>query len=113
MECRSVPRVAKIQFDGMQFPRDIGGANWGNGMTTRTTLKILAAIFCLGTMAAFPAVTSNETPKFDELYRLLRSNLKSISAEELDRAASRGLLEQLHSQVVLVANANSPSAGSS
>jgi hypothetical protein len=76
-------------------------------------MKIWAAMFYLGTLAAFAAVTPNEAPRFDELYRLLKSNLKSISAEELDRAAARGLLEQLHAQVVLVTNAGAASAESS
>lgn len=43
-----------------------------------------------------------ELPKFDELYKLVRSNLTSLSAEDLDRAATQGLLNQLPSQVQLV-----------
>ncbi len=49
-------------------------------------------------------VPTNQLPKFDEVYKLLRSNLKSINADELDRAAVKGLLEELPAQVSLVTN---------
>lgn len=50
-----------------------------------------------------PAST-NPLPKFDEIYQLLRSNLKAVKADDLDRAAVKGLLEELPGQVSLVTN---------
>ena len=48
--------------------------------------------------------STNTLPSFDELYQLLRKELKSLSAEELDRAAVRGLIRELPNQVLLVTN---------
>ena len=49
-------------------------------------------------------VPTNQLPKFDEVYKLLRSNLKAVSADDLDRAAVKGLLEELPAQISLVTN---------
>lgn len=43
-------------------------------------------------------------PSFDELYKLLRSNLSDMSAEELDHAAVRGLITELQPRVMLMTN---------
>ena len=59
----------------------------------------------LGIVGHAPAETANPLPKFDEVYQLLRANHQGLSGEELDRAAVRGLLSELQSQVVLVTNA--------
>jgi C-terminal processing protease CtpA/Prc len=48
------------------------------------------------------AATGGAPPKFDEVYQLLRSNLDGVSQAELDRAAVKGLLEQLPGQAMLV-----------
>jgi C-terminal processing protease CtpA/Prc len=51
--------------------------------------------------AAFAAAT-NDLPKFDEVYQLLRANLNGTSEADLNRAAVRGLLAQLSSDAMLV-----------
>ena len=48
-------------------------------------------------------------PKFDEIYQLLLTNSSGLTETELNRAAVKGLLDQLQSRVVLVAN-TSPDA---
>ena len=53
-------------------------------------------------------------PSFEEVYQLLRTNLEGVSQPDLDRAAVKGLLEQLPGQAMLVEsesnNAAAPSA---
>src|SRR4051812_9509290 len=45
------------------------------------------------------AVPANQKlPAFDEIYKLLRTNLGGVSEGDLDRAAVKGLLHQLQSQ---------------
>lgn len=60
------------------------------------------------------AGAANDLPNFDEVYRLLRSNLNNTSKQELNDAAVRGLLSQLSSNAVLVGAeaANGASAAS-
>jgi len=58
---------------------------------------VLAAGVCQVQSAA-----TNELPPFDEVYRLLRSNLAGVKEEDLNRAAVEGLLTQLESRVTLV-----------
>ena len=45
---------------------------------------------------------TNETPDFKEVYDLIRSNLAGQTDADLNQAAVRGLLDQLHSKVGLV-----------
>ena len=68
--------------------------------------KQLILFSCLfGIVVHAPAQTAGSLPAFDEVYQLLRANHKSLSVEELDRAAVSGLLSALQSQVLLVTNA--------
>ncbi len=55
-------------------------------------------------MAAGAAVggSTNELPKFDEIYQLLRAHLNGASEADLNRAAVKGLLAQLKSGAMLV-----------
>ncbi len=50
---------------------------------------------------------TSETPSFQEVYSVLRSNLTRLSETELNRAAVTGLLNELKGQVVLVTNETS------
>ena len=60
-------------------------------------------VFCLLLTASIGAAApTTAPPKFDEVYQLLRDNLKGVSLADLDRAAVKGLLEQLPGQVMLV-----------
>lgn len=45
---------------------------------------------------------TNDLPKFDEVYQLLRSNLNHTTEADLNAAAVRGLLSQLSSNAMLV-----------
>ena len=69
------------------------------------------ALFCslLGTITATALGAPDSLPPFDQLYKALRSNLSGLAPEELDRAATRGLLNELQSRVTLITN----SAGAS
>lgn len=64
-------------------------------------------------MGHAPAQTDGALPAFDEVYQLLRANHKNLSGEELDRAATIGLLSALQSQVVLVTNATDTTVAAS
>lgn len=46
-------------------------------------------------------------PKFDEVYQLLLTNSSGLTETELNRAAVKGLLNELQSRVVLVTHASS------
>ena len=59
----------------------------------------------LGIAGPTPAETATPLPKFDEVYQLLRANHSGLTGDELDRAALKGLLNELQSQVLLVTNA--------
>ncbi len=48
------------------------------------------------------ADVTNTAPDFNEVYDLIRNHLAGQSADELNKAAVRGLLEQLHAKVSLV-----------
>jgi hypothetical protein len=67
-------------------------------------LKIKHCLFISCWLAACPAWagTTNELPKFDEVYQLLRANLNGSSEADLNRAAVEGLLAQLKSSAMLV-----------
>ena len=56
------------------------------------------------------ASSTNELPKFDEVYQLLRANLNGVSDADLNRAAVQGLLAQFQSSAMLV---GSPAADTS
>ena len=59
-----------------------------------------------------PAAEPVAPASFPEIYNLIRSNLAGAKPEELDRAAVRGLLQQLQPQVILAAKTPAtPSAG--
>lgn len=68
---------------------------------------LAVAVAVTGTMR----VASAEMPDFDELYRLIRSNLVGVTEAELNQAAVEGLLTQLHSQVQLLTNATPTQSG--
>ncbi|MGI8965123.1 MAG: S41 family peptidase [Limisphaerales bacterium] len=64
-------------------------------------MKVLRVIFyLLFSMTASEAAT-NEPPKFEEFFKLLRTNLTGVSENELNRAAVRGLLNELRPLVSL------------
>lgn len=50
---------------------------------------------------------------FQEVYDLLKANLAGTSEAELDRAAVRGLLDQLHGKVTVVGERAAPEATNS
>ncbi len=52
--------------------------------------------------AGLRADVTNAAPDFKEVYDLIRTHLAGESAADLDRAAVKGLLTQLHSKVSLV-----------
>lgn len=45
-----------------------------------------------------------DVPKFDEIYKLLQQHMIGLKAEELDRAATRGLLSEMKGRVAIVTN---------
>ncbi len=53
------------------------------------------------TTTAGSAAPADVPLKFDEVYQLLRTNLQGVSQVDLDRAAVKGLIEQLPGQVTL------------
>jgi C-terminal processing protease CtpA/Prc len=67
-------------------------------------LKIKHCVSILFSLAACAAVagSTNELPKFDEVYQLLRAHLNGASEADLNRAAVEGLLAQLKSGAMLV-----------
>ena len=58
-------------------------------------------LFCLAACAGW-ASSTNELPKFDEVYQLLRANLNGSSEADLNRAAVEGLLARLKTGAMLV-----------
>jgi C-terminal processing protease CtpA/Prc len=48
------------------------------------------------------ASLTNDLPRFEEVYKLLRENMGGVSASELDQAAMKGLIHQLQPQALLV-----------
>ncbi|HXT38520.1 MAG TPA: S41 family peptidase [Candidatus Angelobacter sp.] len=54
---------------------------------------------------------TNEAPHFQELFRLLRTNLPDVSEEDLNRAAVQGLLNQFYPRVILSTNSPTTDAG--
>lgn len=66
--------------------------------------KLALAFFLFISSIHSQADPTNSLPKFDDLFRLLKQNVIGITGEELDQAATRGLLRELDSQVLLVTN---------
>ena len=75
------------------------------GRRTHLNFNILNTrnlVFCFLLAATVGrAAPPGDPPKFEEVYQLLRSNLDGVSQADLDRAAVKGLLEQLPGQVML------------
>jgi len=46
---------------------------------------------CLITLLSFSAFADSNSPPFQELYNLLRTNLSGVSEADLNRAAVQGL----------------------
>jgi hypothetical protein len=65
-------------------------------MKTRTVIVCVMLAAGLGR-----AASTNPAPKFGEVYQVLSTNLEGVSPEELNRAAVRGLLDQLGARVSL------------
>jgi C-terminal processing protease CtpA/Prc len=65
--------------------------------------SILAAAAGLNFSAAAQSDT-NQVPKFDEVYKLLREHFGAMNSEQLDAAIVRGLLDELKPQVLLVSS---------
>lgn len=70
--------------------------------------------FLLGLLPLFPPglpgaenVPANTLPKFEEFYPLLKKELKTLTAEQIDQAAVRGLLQELQNQVYIATNLSS------
>ena len=63
-------------------------------------LHCVSIVLGLAACAAWAGAT-NDPPKFEEVYQLLRANLNGSSEADLNRAAVEGLLEQLKSEAVL------------
>jgi C-terminal processing protease CtpA/Prc len=78
-------------------------------------MKLFQGIFILF-LAVFAsratAENTNSFPQFDEVFRLLRANSGGISDAELNRAAVKGLLDELPSRVVLVTNSTDAASSS-
>ena len=70
-------------------------------------------ILCLCLTAGLAvAVSAAPTPKFDEVFKVLSTNLGGVSAADLDRAAVEGLIAQLGPRVALVDGSAPHSSGS-
>ncbi|MDB6059762.1 MAG: carboxyl-terminal protease [Verrucomicrobiales bacterium] len=59
----------------------------------------LTLVLALATSAS--ASVTNDLPRFQEVYKLLRENVGGVSASELDQAAVKGLINQLKPQALL------------
>jgi hypothetical protein len=64
-------------------------------------IRNLVLCLCLAPGLAGAASTA-PTPKFDEVFKVLSTNLGGVSAADLDRAAVEGLIAQLGPRVTLV-----------
>jgi len=70
------------------------------------TVNVRNLVFCSLLAAAVGRAAPGDTPaNFDEVYGLLRNNLHGVSQADLDRAALKGLLEELPGQATLVEKA--------
>jgi hypothetical protein len=64
----------------------------------------VSILFCVAAGAVM-AGSTNELPKFDEVYQLLRAHLNGATEADLNRAAVEGLLAELKSGAMLVGGA--------
>lgn len=62
-------------------------------------------VFSLIWLAAAAVPGAEPSPGFQEIFSLIRSNLAGAKSDELERAAVRGLLQQLQPQVLMATNA--------
>ena len=67
-------------------------------------------LFCAGPQGLL--AQTNQPPKFDEIYQLIRATGSGLTEAEINRAAIKGLLGELKPQVLLV-SAGTNDAGSS
>jgi hypothetical protein len=80
-------------------------------------MKRIGRYLLLGIVTAFfnpeprARADTNDVPHFQEVFRLLRANLPDVSEDDLNRAAVRGLLNQLYPRVILGTNSPSSDAG--
>ena len=66
--------------------------------------QCVSILFCVAACAVM-AGSTNELPKFDEVYQLLRAHLNGATEADLNRAAVEGLLAELKSGAMLVGGA--------
>jgi hypothetical protein len=62
----------------------------------------VGSVIISGTNTNFVAVPNLPLPKFDDVYQVLSNHLEGVTAEELNLAAVKGLLDQLSPRVSLV-----------
>lgn len=62
------------------------------------------SLFLVSLALAASASVTNDLPRFEEVYKLLRENT-GVSASDLDQAAVKGLIHQLQPQALLVGDA--------
>jgi hypothetical protein len=74
---------------------------------TTLRLPMIRPILALCAGLALSATAQN-TPKFEEVYKVLQDNLGGVSTEELNQAAIKGLLEQYPTRVILGGATNPP-----
>lgn len=65
-------------------------------------MKTRNFFFCFYLTASLAAAGAAPAPKFDEVFKVLTTNLSGVTPEALDRAAVEGLLGQLGPRVTLV-----------
>jgi hypothetical protein len=76
-------------------------------------MNIRKLVFCLCLTAGLTrAAAAPPTPKFEEVFKVLSTNLGGVSAADLDRAAVQGLIAQLGPRVALVDGATRDPLGS-
>ncbi len=64
-------------------------------------MRLRHCLFCLFLAATSGLAATNNSPKFDEVYKLLRDNLSGVTPEDLDQAAVKGLIHELQPRVSL------------
>jgi hypothetical protein len=78
----------------------------GRGTMKRLNLAHVGCWVSVWLLALTPVVAQTpDLPHFQELLRLLRTNLPGVTDDDLNRAAARGLLEGFGPRVQLVTNA--------
>jgi len=66
----------------------------------KTRFTITCAVFVVLNLQAL-AATNDNFPKFEEVYKLLQENLKGVNAEQLNKAAVKGIVSQYDTRVLL------------